>query len=165
VGSNRVDSQAVVYERIWRIDSLGQTNAEAVFAGFDSRSTMWPASGRRLKRRGDTALFATLLARPQSDRDGLQQIEGASAQGRRAHHCGPAAQNRSRGKGFHASGMQKFPASRRICSNVSGIRSKHENWSSTVRVEANDQHVAPSAAGATPNIHEGRTGSLPSWRP
>jgi len=38
IGLNRVDlvdSQALVNERIWRIDSLeGETNAEAVFARF-----------------------------------------------------------------------------------------------------------------------------------
>jgi hypothetical protein len=34
------------------------------------------------------------------------------------------AQNRSRGDGFHATRTQEFPASRRICSNMSGIRSK-----------------------------------------
>ena len=54
---------------------------------------------------GDTALFAALFARSQSDRDGLQQIEGVSAQGRRAHYYGPVAQNRSRAEDFHATRM------------------------------------------------------------
>lgn len=66
------------------------------------------------------AVGATLLYLPSYSPD-LNPIEMAFTKSRahlqqscRAHHCGPAAQNWSRGEGFHAAGMHKFLQSRQI---------------------------------------------------
>src|SRR5215471_12868768 len=94
--------------------------------GADGQSA--GAQGRR--RRGgdpgggsDADLSPEVFSRPQPDRTGLQQTQGASAQGGRAYHSASLASDRSRRYEFQRAGMQELFSPCGLCSNLIGIRS------------------------------------------
>ena len=95
------------------------------------------AQGRR--RRGgdrsggrDADLSSEVFARPQPDRTGLQQTQGASAQGGRAYDPAPLASDRSRCYRFQRARMQELLSPCGLCSNMTGIRSFHEIGSALI---------------------------------
>ena len=59
-------------------------------------------------------LFAALLTRPQPDRDGLRQAQGAAPQGGRANRRRPLGRHRSHPRNLPTTGMQKLLRSRRV---------------------------------------------------
>ena len=71
----------------------------------------------------DADLSSEVFAGPQPDRAGLQQTQGASAQGGRAYDPAPLASDRSRRYRFQPARMQEFLSPCGLCSNMTGIRS------------------------------------------
>ena len=65
--------------------------------------------------RGNIALPAKILARSQSDRAGVQQTEGASAQGRRTNCSSSLSPNWKVGCQIRRQRMQKLLPPRRLC--------------------------------------------------
>src|SRR5271168_1078479 len=77
--------------------------------------------------RDEVVLIADIGARPQPNRIGLQQTQGASAQGGRAYDLAPLASDRSRRYRFHRTRMlQLFPTCR-IRFYMTGIRSRSQS--------------------------------------
>src|SRR4029453_11681587 len=72
----------------------------------------------------DVDLSSEVFAGPQPDRAGLQQTQGASAQGGRAYNSATLASDRSRRYRFQPARMQELLSPCRLCSNMTGIRSK-----------------------------------------
>src|SRR5262249_7413038 len=81
--------------------------------------------GDRSSGRG-VGLSSEVFAGPQPDRAGLQQTQGASAQGGRAYDSAAPASDRSRRYRFQPARMQELLSPCRLCSNMTGIRSKPE---------------------------------------
>jgi hypothetical protein len=83
---------------------------------------VWIGSDRSGRRKA--ALSSAVLARPQSDRAGHQQSEGSPALGLRAHHSASIAPDRTDRGRFLGKRVQELLSPCRLCSNLSGIRSK-----------------------------------------
>src|SRR5882757_10565964 len=75
----------------------------------------------------DVDLSSEVFTGPQPDRAGLQQTQGASAQGGRAYDSAALASDRSRGYRFQPTRMQELLSPCRLCSNMTGIRSNMRN--------------------------------------
>src|SRR5262245_25124381 len=72
----------------------------------------------------DVDLSSEVFAGPQPDRAGLQQTQSASAQGGRAYDPAALASDRSRRYRFQPARMQELLSPCRLCSYMTGIRSK-----------------------------------------
>jgi len=68
----------------------------------------------------DAALSSAVLARPQSDRAGLQQSEGPCAQSGGTYDSAPLAKDRSHCHRFQRTRMQELLSARGLCPNVIG---------------------------------------------
>src|SRR5271169_4046878 len=94
-----------------------------------------PAGAQGRRRRGGhrrsgryADLSSEVFAGPQPNRIGLQQTQGASAQGGRAYDLAPLASDRSRRYRFHRTRMlQLFPTCR-IRFDMTGIRTNVSGW-------------------------------------
>src|SRR5262249_19101423 len=75
------------------------------------------------------------LARPQSDRAGLQQSEGPCAQSGGTYDSAPLAKDRSHCHRFQRTRMQELLSARRLCPNVIGIRSKWVGYNKFTKEE------------------------------
>src|SRR3984893_8290523 len=82
------------------------------------------------RSRGDADLSPEVFAGFQPDRAGLQQTQGASAQGGRANDPAPLASDRSGRYRLQSERMQELLSPRRLRSNMTGIRS---NLNITIR--------------------------------
>jgi hypothetical protein len=71
----------------------------------------------------DVDLSSEVFAGPQPDRAGLQQTQGASAQGGRTYDSAVLVSDRSRCYRFQPARMQELLSPRRLYSNMTGIRS------------------------------------------
>jgi hypothetical protein len=78
---------------------------------------------------------------------GNGRTQGAPAQGGRAHHPAPLASDRSRCYRFQRAGMQEFLSPCRLCSNLTGIRSKSAPPARSL--DTSDPHLPRGQAGTS----------------
>src|SRR6476660_6756746 len=108
-----------------------------------------PAGAQGRRRRGghrrsgrDADLSSEVFAGPQPDRIGLQQTQGASAQGGRAYDLAPLASDRSRRYRYHRTRMlQLFPTCR-IRFYMTGIGSNI--WNEMFHAKGGNEFVGRS---------------------
>ena len=79
-------------------------------------------SGGDRESAGDTSLLAEILARPQPDRDALQQIQGVPPQGCGANCSGPQSSNSLVHPTAQSARMCQLFQACRLCFNMTGIR-------------------------------------------
>ena len=79
-------------------------------------------SGGNRESAGDTSLLAEILARPQPDRDALQQIQDLPAQGCGANRSRPQSSNSLVHPPAQSARMCQLFQTCRLCFNMTGIR-------------------------------------------
>ncbi len=82
-------------------------------------------SGGDRESTGDTSLLAEILARPQPDRDALQQIQGIPAQGRGANCSRPQSSHSRVHPATQSARMCQLLQACRLCFNMTGTRFSH----------------------------------------